>query len=159
MSDPDVAVSDLDQVAPPLAQVRSLVGRRFPGGTYTIEPWRAWLLADTVLAEPGGAVAHPLLAWMAAVGGWGMTWDEFFEWCHTSAADGPLAGEHETTLHQPLRVPATYRVSGGVTSVDRRRGRSGIFDVVGYELHLHDAATGSHVATCWNSLIVPRRSG
>ena len=32
------------------ADLQSVVGRRFPGGSYTVEPWRAWLLADCVLA-------------------------------------------------------------------------------------------------------------
>lgn len=150
-----IAVSE-PEVEPSLERMRALVGRRFPGGTYTVEPWRAWLAADAVLAEPGGPYAHPLLAWMASIGGWGMTWDDLFTWCHTSAEAGPLFGEHETVVHRPLRVGDRYRVSGGITSVDRKRGRSGVFDVVGYELTLHHADTGELVATCWNSLIVPR---
>ena len=147
-----------ERPGPSLEEMRTLVGRRFPGGTYTIEPWRAWLVADAALDRPSQELAHPVFVWMAATGGWGMTWDDFFAWCGVTAADGPMFGEHETTIHRPLRVGATYRVSGGVTSVDRKVGRStGVFDVVGYRMELHDAADGAHVATCWNSLIVPRR--
>jgi hypothetical protein len=52
----------------------------------------------------------------------------------------------------------TYRVSGKVTSVDRKTGRrAGTFDIVGYELCLYDGQ--EHVATCWNSLVLPRRRG
>jgi hypothetical protein len=146
------------------ADLASRVGRTFPGGTYTVHPWRAWLLADTVLAEPpsllDGAdqVAHPLFAWMAATGAMGITWDELFAWFDASAADGPVFGEHETTLLRPLRVGATYRVQGGIDSAERKVGRrTGVFDVVGYSMRLTDEADGAHVATCWNSIVFPRR--
>ncbi len=145
------------------------VGRAFPGGTYAIEPWRAWLLADTVLAEPPSLrapdrqVAHPLFAWMAATGAMGITWDELFAWFGATAADGPVFGEHETTLHHPLLVGATYRVSGGIVSAERKVGRrTGVFDVVGYSMDLHDPGLppddpAAHVARCWNSIVFPRR--
>jgi hypothetical protein len=134
----------------------SLVGREFPGGHYTLEPWRAWLLADALGDDPTDTQPHPVMAWMAAVGGMGVTWDELFAWFDATADDGPMFGEHRTTLHAPLRSGETYRVSGKVTSVDRKTGRrAGTFDIVGYELYLHDEQ--EHVATCWNSLVLPRR--
>ncbi len=151
------------------ADLDGQVGRAFPGGTYTVSPWRAWLLADTVLADPpslqagGEQVAHPLFAWMAATGAMGITWDELFSWFGATAADGPVFGEHETTLHRPLRVGASYRVSGGIVSAQRKVGRrTGAFDIVGYSMDLHDATpddgrAGAHVATCWNSIVFPRR--
>lgn len=144
--------------------LREQVGRRFPGGQYIVYPWRAWLLADTVLADPPSLrdpepqVAHPLFAWMAAVGAMGITWDELFDWFGSSAADGPVFGEHETTLRRPLHVGATYRVSGGIVSAERKTGRrTGVFDVVGYSMDLTDTRGGEYVATCWNSIVFPRR--
>ncbi len=144
------------------ADLDGQVGRAFPGGTYTVSPWRAWLLADTVLADPpslrdgGGQVAHPLFAWMAATGAMGITWDELFSWFGAAASDGPVFGEPETTLHRPIQVGATYRVSGGIVSAERKVGRrTGVFDVVGYSMDLHTG--GEHVATCWNSIVFPRR--
>jgi hypothetical protein len=159
------------------ADLQTVVGRRFPGGSYTVSPWRAWLLADTVLAEPpslqddGEQPAHPLFAWMAATGAMGITWDELFAWFGATAADGPVFGEHETTLHRPLRVGATYRVTGGIESAERKVGRrTGVFDVVGYAMDLHDTdlhdtdlhdtdlhGGEAHVARCWNSIVFPRR--
>lgn len=134
------------------------MGRAFPGGEFTVEPWRAWLVADVVLDEPGEAVAHPLFVWLAATGAMGLSWDEFFGWFDATAADGPVFGEHETTIRRPLRVGDTYRVRGRVTSVDRKVGRTaGPFDVVGYELDLHEKSTEERVATCWNSIVFPRR--
>ena len=140
------------------------VGRRFPGGEYTVHPWRAWLLADAVLAEPPSLldpepqVAHPLLAWMAATGAMGISWDELFTWFDATAADGPVFGEHETTLHRPLVVGATYRVAGSIVSAQRKTGRrTGVFDVVGYSMDLADTSDDVHTATCWNSIVFPRR--
>lgn len=143
--------------------LQAAVGRRFPGGEYTVHPWRAWLLADTVLAQPpavtagaGPQVAHPLFAWMAATGAMGITWDELFAWFGAAASDGPVFGEHETTLNRPLQVGETYRISGGIVSAERKVGRrTGVFDIVGYSMDLH--ADGEHVATCWNSIVFPRR--
>lgn len=143
--------------------LRSVIGRRFPGGSYTIEPWRAWLLADAALAEPpslvdGERVAHPLFAWMAAVGAMGITFDELFSWFGSSAAEGPLFGEQATTLHRPMTVGTTCRVSGGITSAERKVGRrTGTFDIVGYEMELRDTATGEHLASVWNSIVFRRR--
>jgi hypothetical protein len=145
-------------------ELAARVGREFPGGTYTIEPWRAWLVADAVLAEPppledaDGRVAHPLFAWLAATGAMGVTWDELFSWFGATAADGPVFGEHETALHRPLRIGGTYRVSGRIVSAERKVGRrTGPFDVVGYVLDLHEEPAGTHAATCWNSIVFPRR--
>ncbi|MFC4001267.1 hypothetical protein ACFS2C_07080 [Prauserella oleivorans] len=147
MSDPGVAV------------VRAQVGRAFPGGEFVVEPWLAWLFADAALAEPGGEVAHPVLAWTAATQAMGVGWDEFFAWFDACAEDGPLFGEHETVLHEPMRVGGTYMVSGCVTSADRKTGRSaGTFDIVDYRLAVHDKESGRHVADCWNSIIFPRRN-
>lgn len=133
------------------------VGREFPGGEYQVASWRAWLVADTLLDDPYDEVPHPVLAWMAGVGGMGLTWDDLFAWFDAGASDGPVFGEHHTMLHRPLTAGATYQVSGRVVSVDRKVGRrTGAFDVVGYELDLHTA--GEHVARCYNSIVFPRRS-
>ena len=131
------------------------VGREFPGGRYTLEPWRSWLVADAIGDDPWDEEPHPVLAWMASVGGMGMTWDELFAWFDGTADDGPMFGEHRTTLHRPLRVGVTYEVSGRIVEVQRKVGRrTGTFDVVDYELDLHEGE--DHVATCRNSLVLPR---
>ncbi|GAA1201880.1 MaoC family dehydratase N-terminal domain-containing protein [Prauserella alba] len=150
--------------------VAAQVGRSFPGGEFTVERWFAWLLADAALEQPrasvsdgavpegsGDELAHPLLAWTAATQAMGVTWDELFAWFGSSADDGPMFGEHETVWHAPMRVGRTYLVSGEITSADRKSGRSGMFDVIGYAFRLHDKEGGAHVADCWNSLILPRR--
>lgn len=138
------------------AHLAKMVGRPFPGGQYTIEPYRAWLMADTVGDTPHPTVVHPVHAWLGATKGMGLTWDELFAWFEASADDGPMIGEHETQLHQPLKVNVTYLVSGHVASVERKRGKTlGVFDLVEYQLDLHDES-GRRVATCRNSIVFPR---
>src|SRR5690625_7521561 len=77
-----------------------MVDRPFPGGHYTIEPYRAWLMADTVADTLQPSVVHPVHAWLGATEGMGITWDELFAWFDASADDGPMIGEHVTQLHQ-----------------------------------------------------------
>ncbi|TYL46362.1 hypothetical protein FXB39_13255 [Nocardioides sp. BGMRC 2183] len=133
------------------------IGRAFPGGTYDLASWRCWLVADTLVDDPYDETPHPVLAWMAGVAGMGMTWDDLFVWFDATANDGPMFGEHRTTLHRPLEPGASYDVSGRIVSVDRKVGRrAGAFDIVGYELDLHH--DGEHVARCYNSIVFPRRS-
>jgi hypothetical protein len=138
--------------------ISNQIGRRFPGGNYTVEPYRAWLLADATADRPDDSVAHPLQAWLAAIGGMGITWDELFRWFGATADDGPMFGEHETALHRPVKLGHSYTVSGRIVSVVRKRGRTaGLFDLVEYELELRDDTDGGHAATCWNSIVFPRR--
>lgn len=116
-------------------------------------------MADATLDEPDDAIAHPVFVWLTATKAMGVSWDELFAWFGASAADGPMFGEHETTVHQPMRVGGTYQVSGEITAADRKTGRAaGVFDVVGYRFDLHDKESGEHVAGCWNSIVFPRRS-
>lgn len=136
--------------------LRAMIGQDFPGGYYHLEPYRAWLLADTVGDQPDSAVVHPLHAWLGATEAMGVTWDELFEWFDAAAEDGPMIGDHETVLHKPMVVDHLYQVSGSIIAVDRKHGNTaGIFDLVQYELQLHDG-DGLHVATCRNSIVFPR---
>lgn len=139
-------------------EVRDLVGTRFPGGTATVQPYEHWLTCDVVESPlRKGEVAHPLYAYLTAMAGMGMSIEEFFGLCRATSADGPMFGECGTRIHQPLRVGATYTVRGGIVDVERKEGkRAGVFDIVGFELELVDAA-GAVVAVCRNSFIFPRR--
>ena len=72
--------------------LRNLIGREFPGGSFTIAPHRQWLLNDVVQGQPGafpepGSIAHPLFVYLST-GAMGITWDELFEWCGSSAERG-----------------------------------------------------------------------
>lgn len=139
-------------------ELAALVGRPIPGGEYVVDRYVDWLLADVVGAEPDDAVAHPLLAYVAAARGKGLTWDELFAVCGATAADGPMFGEHETELHRPLRIGERLAVSGEFESAERKTGkRTGPFDIIGFRLVL-TGEDGEVAATTRNSIVFPRRS-
>jgi hypothetical protein len=138
---------------------RQLIGRAFPGGTYTIEPWRAWLTHDAILAPTSGALVHPVFVFLAATGSMGMTWDDLFAWFGASADDGPMFGDCHISITRPLQVGQTYRVSGRILFCERKSGqRLGAFDLVGYVLELSDFGGSEAVASCRNSIVFPRRA-
>ncbi len=136
----------------------SVVGRPFPGGTYTAEPWRSWLTNDTVLGPQSDPALHPVFAFLATTGAMGLTWGELFAWFGASAADGPMIGDCEIELLQPMVAGSTYRIGGEICSAERKVGRrAGTFDLVNYRLDMRDDMDRL-VATCRNSLVLPRRS-
>lgn len=146
-------------VLPPWLQDQ--VGRRFPGGRFRLEPWLNWLVCDAVSAPPPtGRVAHPLMPWVACTLAMGVTWHELFAWFGSNADDGPMFGQHRTVFHEDMLVDQEYEVSGQITAVQRKSGRSlGVFDLVAYEFELRDGQRGrSVIAECHNSLVLPRRT-
>ncbi|NGP04454.1 hypothetical protein G6038_02955 [Rhodococcus sp. 14C212] len=148
---------DTGRRVPTEAELAELVGTRFPGGQATLEPWWVHLVLDSMLADPADGGAHPVLVFLVATGAMGWSWDELFAVFGATEADGPMAGETETVVHRPLRVGATYRVSGEIVSATRKVGRrTGVFDIVGYRLDLHDE-DGAHCASTTNSIVFPRR--
>ncbi|NYE35833.1 hypothetical protein F4692_000937 [Nocardioides cavernae] len=139
-------------------ELAAVVGRTFPGGEYTVEPYVDWLVRDVVDADQGEHVAHPLFAFIGSLRGKGMSLDELFEICGATAADGPMFGEHETEVIEPLRVGETYAVAGRFVSAERKHGRTaGTFDVVGFELTMTDRS-GKAAVRVFNSFVFPRRA-
>lgn len=138
-------------------ELAAIVGRPLPGGEYVVEPYVDWLLNDVVGAPVKGECAHPLFAYLATARGKGITWDELFAVCGATAADGPMFGEHETELFRPLRVGERVTLSGRFTTAVRKEGRrTGIFDVVGFEVEVR-GEDGTVAATTRNSIVFPRR--
>jgi hypothetical protein len=145
-------------VALTLEELQALVGTSFPGGSYTIEPYQHWLMMDAVGGTPvREGTAHPLYAYYGALAGMGLSVDELFGLAGATADDGPMFGEAEIEVLRPLRIGATYTVSGAITTVQRKEGRrAGVFDIVTFCLELRDAG-GEVAAVSTNSFIFPRR--
>ena len=136
-----------------------LVGHRFPGGTVTVPGWVDLLWRDAVLADPPGDAVHPGLAYLAAVQGSGVTFQDIFDLAEATAESGPMFGEQTLTFEAPLRVDTEYAVEGEITGVVRKHGkRAGTFDMLTFELRLCDPS-GALVATNVNTFIFPRASG
>ena len=143
---------------PALADLEALVGKPFPGGTYTIEPYRHWLMTDAFGAVPASeGTAHPMETYYGALAGMGLSVDELFALVGATAADGPMFGETTIDIRRSLRIGATYDVSGSIESIERKEGRrAGVFDIVGFRLELREPG-GELAAVSTNSFIFPRR--
>jgi hypothetical protein len=141
-----------------LEELEALKGQCFPGGTYTIEPYRHWLMNDAVGDIPStSGPASPMEIYYGAMGGLGLTLDELFALAGATAADGPMFGEAELEQRRPLQVGETYTVRGAVTDVVRKEGRrAGVFDIVTFQLELV-APDGEVAGVSTNSFVFPRR--
>ncbi len=134
-----------------------VVGTDLAEGSYTIEHYKAWLMADCLEAPSMGDVAHPMFVYYVGQGGMGLTLDEFFASCHATSDDGVMLGSSELDLQRPLRVGERFTVTGEVDAVVRKQGRIGTFDIVTFHLDLVDA-DGERAARLGLSFIYPRRT-
>lgn len=135
-----------------------VVGHRFPDGRFTIPAHEAWLTADALHSpELPDGIAHPMYFYYVGLVGMGISLDELFALVDSSAADGPMFGELEIRQGRALRVGEEFRITGEILSVERKEGGSGVFDIVTFQLDLHDAS-GLEVGGTVNSFIFPRRS-
>lgn len=135
-----------------------VAGRPLPEGSYTIEPYVAWLMADSVESPPlPEGIAHPMFTFFGTQGGMGVTLDEMFAMCHASSDDGVMLGTTEIDLQRPLRVGERFTVRGQMDDVVRKQGSIGTFDIIGFHLDLVDA-DDAVAATATIEFIYPRRS-
>lgn len=122
-----------------------------------LDRWWVHLVLDSMLAPVEDGAAHPVFVFLVATGAMGWRWDELFALFGAKESDGPMAGETETVVHQPLEVGLTYSVRGEIISATRKVGkRTGVFDIVEYRLDVLDAHGVLHASTT-NSIVFPRR--
>lgn len=142
----------------PIEKMRELIGRRFPGGTFTIERWENAMLHDVCeLAPLPGGLAHPIYLFHAPLAGIGLTYSDIFALCHAESPEAVRAGEYEWELFEPLREEHSYRMEGGFVDVERKAGkRGGLMDVVTFSIDAVDSETGTTAARVTNSWIFLR---
>ena len=123
-----------------IEEMQGLVGRPFPGGTFTIEPWENVLLSDVMGVAPlPDGIAHPAYLFHAPLTGAGMRIGDIFELCRAESEEAVRAGEYRWVIHRPLRVGSTYGMSGGFVGVERKQGRrGGLMDAVTFEIDVRD---------------------
>lgn len=137
--------------------MQSIVGTRFPGGTYTVARWENVLLHDVVEMEPSpDGLVHPIGLFHIPLAACGLTYAEIFERCHAESDEAVRAGEYTWEIVEPLREGRTYDVSGEFTAAERKRGRSGEFDKVSFRLELTDRQHGGVAARVTNSWLFLR---
>jgi len=145
-------------MAVPIEEMQELVGRPFPGGTFTIERWESALFDDVMMSAPlPDGLAHPAYLFHAPLAGLGLSYGDIFALCRAESDEAIRAGEYRWTVHQPLRVGHTYAMSGAITAVERKRGRrAGAMDLVTFQIDVREHRDGSAVATVVNTWIFLR---
>lgn len=148
-----------------LDQLEALPGRAFPGGSFLVTAQEDAAMRDVVRAPPrAGDVAHPIWMFAGPQRAMGISIDDLFGWCGSSAADGPMLGETQLTMPGPLLIGCRYAVTGGIVAAVRKQGRrAGAFDIVTFELNLAaggPAGGGVPVGggRCRTSFVFPRGS-
>jgi hypothetical protein len=83
--------------------------------------------------------AHPVFAFLAALGGMGISIAELCKMCGASIDDGPVLARCRIRYHCPLRLEHSYVVDGIIVSQMRKPSRRfGAADHIGLELNLRD---------------------
>lgn len=139
-------------------EINRLVGREFPGGTFTVHHWENVLLHEVVEypLSPSG-LAHPIYLFHAPLAGIGLTYGDIFELCQAESPEAVRAGEYEWEITAPFEEGHTYRMDGAFTGVERKAGkRGGLMDVVTFRITATDVDTGSQVCAVTNSWIFLR---
>ncbi len=137
-----------------------MTGRRLPGGFFDLEHYRNWLTSDVLCApRPSDDLAHPMFCYYAAMGGMGLSIAEMFALANSSASEGPMFGECDMEVFEPLRVGVRYEVRGEITDVRRKQGASiGVFDLITFRLEVM-TPDGAVAGACTNSFVFPRGAG
>lgn len=127
-----------------------------PGGHWTLSADDDRLAHD-VLHSPVTDRPHPLLAFVGAQRGLGVTVPELFALFGTDMADGPLLTDCDLDLPGELRVGVAYDVRGEVLSVERKHGRTlGAFDLVTARFSITEPGAAVPVATVTNTYALRR---
>jgi hypothetical protein len=144
-------------VSATLEEMEALVGRRFAGGTVTIEHWENVLLTDATGVPPlPGGLVHPVWLFHGPIAAVGTSLRELFALFRAESDEAVRAGGYEWTIHTPLREGVEYTASGEVTGIERKVSRSlGPMDVASFRIDLHDAS-GTLVASAASTWLVLR---
>ena len=130
--------------------------QQIPAGQFYLSPTLDTELRSACRAPPRqGEAAHPILAFVVALGGLGVDVAEICQMCGSSIEAGPLLASCRISYHRPMAVDLTYHVRGEVSGVTRKASRRfGMADHVSLRMSV-TAGTDSYadVALAW---IMPR---
>ena len=105
---------------PPEAEIRAIVGHRFPGGPYTVAHWENFLLTECTGAEllPEGMV-HPVVLFHMPILGSRTTIGEMFALGQAESDYSIGIESYDWEMLEPLREEVPYAVSGKVVAAER----------------------------------------
>ncbi len=148
-------MSDLDDLPPaPDAAGTSLDGDK----VFTITAEENAALCRSTGVEPAAdGSAHPIYYYIATQVAMGKTVAGVCEACEFDVEDGPMMGSSGVRWDAPLRVGESYKVTGEILSLVRKRSRKlGVMDVLTYRLRLH-LLDGMQVLETDNVWVLPRK--
>lgn len=138
--------------------LRHLVGAAFPGGGFSLASYENWLAHDALYSVPRSE-PHPIMAFIGAQQGMGMTVAGLFAWLNSDVEDGPLLANCDMQFARPLEVSRSYTVTGVIESIQRKQGRSlGTFDLVTCVFRLIEDS-GDEAAVVRNTYAIGREGG
>ncbi len=134
-----------------------LVGYRFPGGEFNVQPHERWLSHDAMLNRDIPApLLHPSWILLGGLRGMGMTIDDLIRLADSEPEAGVVFGETALEQFEPLVADRRYLVSGEITELRRRVSqRAGVIDLLDFRLDIRDEQ-GALVATHTETFVFPR---
>jgi hypothetical protein len=148
-------MSDLDELPPaPAAAGVSLDGTK----VFTITAEENAKLCRSTGSEPASdGTAHPIYYYIATQVAMGKTVAGVCEACEFNVDDGPMMGSSGVKFTEPLKVGESYKVTGEILDLVRKRSRKlGVMDVLTYRLRLHKL-DGTQVLETDNIWVLPRK--
>ena len=125
---------------------------------YVITAEQNAALCRTTGTEPAAdGTAHPIYYYIATQVAMGKTVAGVCAACDFDVEDGPMMGSSGVRFSAPLKVGESYRVTGEIVDLVRKRSRKlGVMDVLTYRLRLH-ATDGARVLETDNVWVLPRK--
>lgn len=148
-------MSDLADLPP----APSVAGTTLDGTkTFTISAVENAALCRSTGVEPArDGSAHPIYYYIATQVAMGQTVAGLCAVCEFDVDDGPMMGSSSVSFASPLHTGGSYKVSGEILSLVRKRSRKlGVMDVLTYRLRLHER-DGKAVLETDNVWVLPRK--
>lgn len=113
-------------IAPTEAELASIVGARFRGGTDTVQHWENFLLTECTGAEPlpNGKV-HPVALFHMPILGANTSIAEMFALGKAEADSSIGIESYDWEMFASLQEGVEYRIDGHVVSAERRTTSTG----------------------------------
>jgi hypothetical protein len=141
-----------------IARFSALPGTVLPEGTFVISLEEDHRVSEILGEEPGSTGrAHPLWAFIATQRGIGTSVAELCALADFDVADGPMLAGWNAKFTGELLTGYAYRVTGEVTDIVRKRGKSGLFDLMTFVERLVDEH-GHAVVTTTTTFVLPRKN-
>ena len=126
---------------PPEAEIRAIVGHRFPGGIYTVAHWENFLLTECTGADLlADGMVHPVVLFHMPILGCGASITEMFALGQAESDFSIGIESYDWEMFSALREDVPYTISGKVVSAERRHWPDGKpFDRIQFEFGVAQA--------------------